>query len=171
MSEHTPQEQLRQPELDEAGSRSTPPGNAEAFLVQEKYVAGAAVVSGDAAGHEQQLAEAIPHGHSRIEQDYGQARAEFERDFLVSQAGATDTWGRERTFAQAEPNYRAGFIAGNDLRYHDQTFEEIEADLHREYISSIAASTEATLHEPGGDHWTQLREEIRAGFLKARTRG
>jgi len=171
MSEHEPQEQIRHPELDEAGSRSTTPGNAEAIRVRETYVVGETVVSTDQAGDEQQLAEAIPQGHSRIEEDYAQARAEFERDFLVTQAAAIDNWARERTFAQAELNYRAGFVAGNDLRYDNQSFEEIEADLRREYLSSTTASVEASPQEQGGDHWAQLREEIRTGFAKARTQG
>ncbi len=170
MSEHEPQEQTRHPELDEAGSRSTTPGNAEAIRVRETYVADEAVVSSDVTGHEQQLAEVIPQGHSRIERDYGQARAEFEHNFLVGQATATDSWGRERIFEQAEPNYRAGFIAGNDLQYDNQEFEGIEADLRREYLSSTAAYGEATTQEQSGDRWAQLREEIRAGFAKARAR-
>jgi len=168
MSEHEPDDQNRHPELEEAGSRSTSPGNAEVIRVRETYVADEAVVSSDAAGHERQLAAAIPHGHSRIEENYGRSRAEFERDFLVNQAAATDTWSRERTFAQAEMNYRVGFIAGNDLQYDDQVFEEIEADLRREYRSSTAANAEATTEEPSSDRWAQLREEIRVGFVKAR---
>ena len=127
-----------------------------------------AVVSSNQDGDEQQLAEAIPPGHSRIEDDYVQARAEFERDFLGTQATATDSWRRNRTFEQAELNYRAGFIAGNDLRYDSQTFEEIEADLRDEYLSSTAVSVETNGAERGNDHWWQLREEIRAGFAKAR---
>lgn len=168
MSEHESHEQTHHPEFDQRGSRSTPPDNAEAILARETDVAGEAVVSSDQVSGEQQRAASIPHGHSRIEERYGQARAEFERAFLKTQAAATDTWGRERTFEQAEPNYRAGFIAGNDLRYDNQAFEEIEADLRREYLSSTAASAEATTQVPSDDRWAQLREEIRAGFAKAR---
>jgi hypothetical protein len=173
MSALEPQELDRNPELDDVGSRSTTPGNAEAILVRETYVVDETLVSSDQVGNAQQLAEAIPQGHSRIEEDYVQARAEFERDFLISQEAASDSWAQGRTFAEAEPNYRAGFIAGNDLRYDNQTFEEIEADLRREYLSSTAASAsvEAATQEQGKDHWEQLRGEIRAGFAKARAQG
>lgn len=169
MGEDERQEQDRDSELDEAGSPNTTPGNAEAIRVRETYVVAEDVVSSDQAGHQQHLAEAIPQGYSRIEEDYVQARAEFERDFLNSQEGSSDNWAMRRTFEEAEPNYRAGFIAGNDLRYDNQTFEEIEADLRREYLSSTAVNVEATAQEHGNDHWGQLREEIRTGFAKART--
>lgn len=168
MSEHELQDQEHNSEPDETGSRSTTPSNAEAIRVREIYVVEENLVSSDQVGNEQQVAEAIPQGYSRIEEDYVQARAEFERDFLISQEGSSDNWARERTFEEAEPNYRAGFIAGNDLRYDNQVFEEIEADLRREYLSSTAVSVEATTQEHGNDHWGQLREEIRAGFAKAR---
>ncbi|HEY8599660.1 MAG TPA: hypothetical protein VIL85_14575 [Thermomicrobiales bacterium] len=171
MIEQEPQGEGRHPELDEAGSRSTAPGNAEAIRRRETHVVGEAVLSTDQVGAEQQLAEIIPQGRSRIEEDYGQARAEFERDFLSARATATDGWGRGRIFEEAELNYRAGFIAGNDLRYDNQTFEEIEADLRREYLSSTAADSAASAYEQIDDRWERLREEIRAGFAKARARG
>ena len=40
MSEHELHEQAHHPELDEAGSRSTTPGNSEPVLARETYVVG-----------------------------------------------------------------------------------------------------------------------------------
>lgn len=112
---------------------------------------------------QRRLAEASHHGQGGIEGRYRQARAGFERGFSAKRAAATDEWGRARTFEQAEPNYRAGFLAGNDLRYEGQEFAAIEPELRREYESSTAARR-------GGDLWARLRDEIHAGFREARAR-
>lgn len=94
-----------------------------------------------------------------IEGRFRRARPAFERDFAARVGGPTGPGQGPRTFAQAEPNYRAGFIAGHDLRYEGHSFEQVEPDLRREYESSI-----------GHEHpWEQLRDAISVGFQAART--
>jgi hypothetical protein len=107
----------------------------------------------------------LPREPVSIEERYRRARPGFEADFAARTAGAAGEWGRRRTFAQAEPNYRAGFMAGHDLSYEGRSFEEVEPELRREYETSITDAGERTT---GGAGWERLREEIRAGFRAAR---
>jgi hypothetical protein len=131
-------------------------------IAREVHVEDDSIVSAER-GAERRLASVQQHGHSGIEADYQEARSEFEHDFTAHRAQAQPT----RTFSQAEPNYRAGFIAGRDLNYEGQEFEAIEADLRREYESSTAsaASTDTGDLDTG---WDALRAEIRHGFQRAR---
>jgi len=100
-----------------------------------------------------------------IEDSYQRARPGFEADFAGRAPAEADSTGTRRAFAQAEPNYRAGFMAGHDLQYEGRTFEEIEPDLRREYETSVTGTGEQITD---GAAWERLREEIRAGFHAAR---
>lgn len=100
-----------------------------------------------------------------IEDSYQRARPGFEADFAGRAQAEADKTGAGRAFAQAEPNYRAGFMAGHDLQYEGRTFEEIEPDLRREYETSVTGTGEQITD---GAAWERLREEIRAGFHAAR---
>jgi len=71
-----------------------------------------------------------------------------------------------RTFAQAEPNYRAGFTAAHDERYSGRQFEDAEPELRREYETRSTGTTGRTTGS--GDNWEHLREEIRSGWNRAR---
>jgi len=102
-----------------------------------------------------------------IEDRYQRARPHFEADFATRKSAMIGDQGQGRTFAHAEPNYRAGFMAGHDLRYEGRTFEDVEPDLRREYETSITDTGE---HTSGGAAWERLREEIRDGFRAARSR-
>jgi hypothetical protein len=51
-----------------------------------------------------------------------------------------------------------GFVAGQDARNANRSFEEIEPELRRDYEAERA----------GGDAWEELREQVRAGFTQAR---
>ena len=51
-----------------------------------------------------------------------------------------------------------GFVAGQDARNANRSFEEVEPELRRDYEAE----------RPGGDAWDHLREQVRAGFAQAR---
>lgn len=91
--------------------------------------------------------------HVTVEERYAQARPDLEQTFMAG-AGATG-----RTFTEAEPQYRAGFVAGNDPRYQGRDFTAIESEIQQQHGESAALE--------GGD-WETLRREIRAGFEAAR---
>jgi len=107
-------------------------------------------------------------GRMSIEDSYQRARPDFAADFAGRVPAAPDNAARGRSFAQAEPNYRAGFMAGHDLQFAGRTFEEIEPDLRREYETSVTGTGEQITD---GTAWERLREEIRAGFHAARNSG
>ncbi|MFN8516539.1 MAG: DUF2382 domain-containing protein, partial [Chloroflexia bacterium] len=100
----------------------------------------------------------------RLNEAYAQSRTAFQEHFARRQDGLTaadSAKDRPRTFSDAEPNYRLGFRAGHDGRYAGRNFEEIEPELR--------ASLEPAEHDPG--MLDQIREEVRAGFARARTMG
>lgn len=143
-------------------------GEETTIVARETHVAGDTIVS-DEAGNERQIAEVVPPGQSGLAAAYHRARGEFERDFAADGPAIPAQWDRERTFTQAEPNYRAGFVAGHDLHFEDQEFEAIEAGLRREYEASTATSAEH--NERAFDRsWERQRAEIRRDFQKARQR-
>ncbi len=112
--------------------------------------------------------DSAPPARVNVEQSYQASRGGFARDFAARAASEAQT-GAARTFEQAEPNYRAGFTAGHDLRYEGNTFEDVEPDLRREYETSTAhARRDGDPQAAGGERWALLREEIRAGFDAAR---
>ena len=131
-------------------------------VAREIHVEGDRVI-GDEGGEERRLASVQPHGQSGIEDAYREVRGEFERDFTAHRAQPPGA----RTFAEAELNYRAGFIAGRDLNYDGQEFEAIEPELRREYESSRASTSNTEAGRPGAS-WEELRAEIRHGFQRAR---
>jgi len=94
--------------------------------------------------------------HVEVEERYQRARPQFERDFVAQRV---DGGAEAVDFTEAEPQYRAGFYAGNDPRYAGADFDAVEPALRQEY------STEA---QGGDDRWESLRRRIRAGFEAAR---
>jgi len=92
--------------------------------------------------------------HVTIEERYAQARPGLEQAFVAGQ-GATG-----RTFAEAEPQYRAGFVAANDPRYQDHDFTAIEPEIRQQHGAGAAPQDDGS--------WETLRREIRAGFDAAR---
>lgn len=100
----------------------------------------------------------------RFDEAYAQSRPAFREHFASRQGGLTaadSVRERARTFADAEPNYRVGFRAGHEGRYAGRTFEEVEPELR--------SSIEPAERDPG--MFDQIREEVRAGFARARTMG
>jgi uncharacterized protein (TIGR02271 family) len=100
----------------------------------------------------------------RVNEAYAQSRPGFEEHFTRRQQllhQSDSATAQSRAFSEAEPHYRAGFLAGHDRRYADRTFEEIEPHL--------GFQTEPAGRDPGV--LDQIREEVRAGFTRARTMG
>ena len=96
-------------------------------------------------------------------------RGHFAADFAARQAGAVDPWQRARIFAQAEPNYRAGYDAGIDLRHDGRAFEAIEPELRHEYATRVGEALPGLLEGRTDEAtWLRFREEIRVGFARAR---
>ena len=164
----------------EEGTIRVPVRGEEPVVSKEAVVTGEVVVEKDVTAEQRTVSDTVRRTEVDLDEDYRHARGGFERDFATRATGASDEWGRGRTFEHAEPNYRAGYLAGTDRRYHGQEFEAVEPHLRREYESgtwgtsgmaggTTGATTSGTTGT-GGDGWERLREEVRHGFHTARNR-
>jgi uncharacterized protein (TIGR02271 family) len=143
----------------------------EPVVAKETVVTGEVVVEKAAVVEERQITETVRRTAVDVDRHFAEARAGLEQTFAARQATATDEWGRGRTFAHAEPNYRAGFTAAHDARYQGREFEEIEPQLRSEYETSALGTVSGDRDIAGnGDVWSKLREEIREGWQAARRR-
>ena len=96
------------------------------------------------------ITESVRKERVQVDENYRRDRAALEEHFRNRAAGST------RTFDRAEPNYRLGYEAGYDERYRGREFEDVEPELRRSHT--------------GADSWEHLREEIREGWTRARSR-
>ena len=126
----------------------------EAVVAKEAFITGEVVIEKDTVVEERQITDTVRKQRVDVEQAYQGARAGLEQEYS---ARAT---GTGRTFAQAEPHYRAGFDAAHDERHTGREFEEAEPELRAQHAAT------------GNDEsvWEQLRQDIRAGWDKARGR-
>jgi len=124
----------------------------EAVVTKTAFVTGEIVIEKDAVAEERQVTDTVRKQRVDVDEAYRQARTGFEQAYTAS-AAATG-----RTFEQAEPNYRAGFTAAHDERYAGREFEDAESDLR----------TQHTAEGQDESIWAQLRQDIRAGWNKAR---
>jgi uncharacterized protein (TIGR02271 family) len=138
------------------GTIRVPVRGEEAVVAKEAVVTGEVVIDKTRTAEERQVSDTVRKQRVDVDENYSQARAGFEQEFQ------TRAQGGQRTFEQAEPNYRAGFAAAHDERYTDRAFEDAEPELRREYETSATRT--------GGDGWEQLREEVRSGWNRARNR-
>jgi len=69
-------------------------------------------------------------------------------------------WGG-RTWEEAEPTYRYGYLAGRDSRYQGRRFEDVEADLCTDYQRRVGSTDDRS-------GWERLRAELREGWDRAR---
>jgi len=129
----------------------------EAVVAKEVVVTGEVVVEKGATSREEQVTDTVRRVHVDVDKAYEEARAGLE------QAHTRNAATTGRTFEEAEPHYRRGFTAAHDERYADRDFETAEPELRRTYEAD-------TTRGRGGDSWEQLREEIRAGWDRARGR-
>jgi uncharacterized protein (TIGR02271 family) len=132
----------------------------EAVVAKEAVVTGEVVVEKEVETEQRQVSDTVRRTEVDFDEHYTQARSGFQQDFTSRASAANDEWSRKRTFEHAEPNYRAGYMAGTDQRFANRQFEEVEPDLRRSYESGTS----------GGDSWERLREEVRHGFQSARNR-
>jgi len=130
----------------------------EAVARKEAVVTGEVVIDKQRTTERQDVGGTVRKTHVEVDEDYQQARPNFERHFAGQRQ--TDT---NRTFQHAEPNYRWGFEAGRDERYRNRRFEDVEPDLRRAYETET--TTRATT---SADPWERLRQEVREGFDRAR---
>jgi uncharacterized protein (TIGR02271 family) len=173
-------------EAFQEGTIRVPVRGEEAVVAKEAVVTGEVVIEKDVTMDQRQVSDTVRRTEVDFDEHYNRARTDFEQDFTTRSASATDDRSRSRTFEHAEPNYRAGFMAGHDQRYADQDFDAVEPQLRREYESgswnTSGATSQATgasgtsrttgsTGTTGGDGWEHLREEVRHGFHTARNRG
>jgi uncharacterized protein (TIGR02271 family) len=162
------------------GTIRVPVRGEEAVVAKEAVVTGEVVVEKDVTSDQRQVGDTVRRTEVDFDENYTQARTGFERDFTTRASSANDDWSRSRTFEHAEPNYRAGYMAGTDQRYQGRQFEDVESDLRRDYesgtwgasgaTSQATGSTGRSTGTTGGDSWERLREEVRHGFQTARNR-
>lgn len=126
----------------------------EAVVSKEAVVTGEVVISKERTTETEQVSDTVRREHVEVQNDFDRVRDDFQRHFNDRNTR------RDRTFDHAEPNYRQGFYAGRDERYAGREFEHAEPHLRREYESRAR----------DGDGWEQLREEIREGWDRARSR-
>ena len=98
---------------------------------------------------------------------YEQVRPHFEEHFRSArrpQGTPGDTTFDTGDFREAEPNYRAGFAAGQDPRYTGRTFDEVIEDFHPARAGEGTGAADDAA-------WAALRQQLREGFEHARRVG
>ena len=117
------------------------------------YVTGEVLVNRRAHTERRQVREVVRAHKVTVDADYEQARQDFRDHYFGYQ------WGDDtRSFEEVEPHYRWGWEVGRSPYYADRSFEEIEPALRHEYRQAGYTTAE----------WEELREEIRAGWERAR---
>jgi len=97
---------------------------------------------------------------------FEQARPYFEdhyQHWRRSQNGAGEAAFQSEDFDTAEPNYRAGFAAGQDPRYAGRDFDDVAQELRSSQPAGSHAGSDETA-------WEALRQQLREGFEYARGR-
>jgi uncharacterized protein (TIGR02271 family) len=122
----------------------------EAVVDKEAVVTGEMVIEKDAVAEEQQVSGTVRKQRVDVDKGYQEARGGFEQEFNTRRTAATDDWGRNRTFEQAEPHYRAGYSAAHDERYANREFEDAEPELRRDYEMNIVNQNYKTVGNRGG---------------------
>jgi uncharacterized protein (TIGR02271 family) len=133
----------------------------EATLRKEAVVTGEVAVNRTEVIERQTVSETVRQVTVDVVASYDEARSGFREHFDHLQARLQQAGGstfRARDFADAEPNYRAGFEARHDPRYADRSFDEVETELRE--------------RRPAGndprESWDTDREELRAGWEHGR---
>lgn len=130
----------------------------EAIAHKEAVVTGEVVINKERTTEHQEVGDTVRRQRVEIDDRYAKDRSFFQKDFATqskSRKGGT-TWQR---FEEAEPYYRYGYDAAYDERYRGRKFEDVEADLRRDYERQYGTT---------GDPWERLRREVREGFNRLR---
>ncbi|HEY8597851.1 MAG TPA: YsnF/AvaK domain-containing protein [Thermomicrobiales bacterium] len=132
----------------------------EPVISKQTFVSREVVVDKGRVAEERQVTGMVRRQQVSVEARYADARQELEQHFVAGQS-ATGGAGGPQTFADAEPHYRTGFVAGSEPQHGDRDFAAVEPQIRASY----GADAEQT-----GDGWAQLRDKIQAGFEAARRR-
>jgi len=135
------------------GTIRVPVRGEEAVVTKEAVVTGEVAVTKAQTTEHQEIRDTVRRQDVDVDENYRRARTGFQEHF--KQRG----WGKRRTWDQAEPNYRYGYLAAQDNRYANQDWDQAEPALRRDYQGAET-----------GDTWDELREEIREGWRRARGR-
>jgi uncharacterized protein (TIGR02271 family) len=142
------------------GTIRVPVRGEEAVVSKEPVVTGEVVVTKGQTTERQEVRDTVRKQDVDVDENYRKARSGFQEHFNQhGQRGRKD----RRTFDQAEPNYRYGYMAAQNNRYAGQEFDQAEPALQRDYQRDYQGSQT-------GDSWDQLREEIHEGWDRARGR-
>ena len=139
----------------EEGTIRVPVRGEEAVARKEAIVTGEVVVDRDVVSERETISDTVRKEHVDVDENWRRDRAAFEKHF-GSRRAALGTAADTRTFADAEPHYRRGYEAAYDQRYAGRDFADVEPELRRSHT--------------GGESWEHLREEIREGFDRGRSR-
>lgn len=135
----------------EEGTIRIPVRGEEAVVRKETVVTGEVVINKERTTERQEITDTVRRQHVEVDEDYSRHKDTFQQHL--------GTLKTQHSWDEAEPNYRAGWQAGRDNRYASSKFEDVEGDIR----SSLG-------HDRDDDRWQQLREEVREGFGRARTR-
>jgi uncharacterized protein (TIGR02271 family) len=138
------------------GTIRVPVRGEEAVVAKEAVVTGEVVIDKNRTSEQRQVSDTVRKQNVDVDENYQRARSGFEQEFTSRKDRGS------RTFAQAEPNYRAGYTAAHDERYAGRRFEDVEPELRREYETRSTGTTGS------GESWEHLRQEIRSGWNRAR---
>jgi len=134
----------------------------EAIVSKEAVVTGEVAVGRVRVNERRTISETVRQQVVEVAAGYDQARPEFREHFDRLQARLREAGGstfRARNFADAEPNYRAGFEARNDPRHADRSFEDIEPELRERHLAT---------NPEGAASWEARRDEVRTGWEHGR---
>jgi len=134
----------------------------EVIVSKEAVVTGEVAIGRVRVNERRTISETVRQQVVDVAAGYDQARPEFREHFDRLQARLREAGGptfRARDFADAEPNYRAGFEARNDPRHADRSFEDVEPELRERHLAT----------NPGGAaSWEAQRDEVRTGWEHGR---
>ena len=148
----SPQEADR---LFDEGTIRVPVRGEEAVVSKEAVVTGEVVVGKEQTTERQEIRDTLRRMEVEVDENYDRFRSGFQEHFTRTNTGGTRTWD------EAEPGYRFGYASARDQRYAGRQFEDVEADLRRDYETRAGT---------GGDAWERLREEVREGWNRVRGR-
>ncbi len=156
--------------LFEGGTIRVPVHGEEAVVEKEAIVTGEVVIEKERLVERQQVTGTVRREQVEVAENYQRVLPVLREQFTQRQAAMQGQQGYTgRTFEQAEPNYRAGFMAASDQQYAGRSFEDVEPDLRRTYETSGRTGTTAGTGSTGsGETWEHLRQEIREGWNRAR---
>ncbi len=146
--------------LFEGGTIRVPVRGEEAVVTKEAVVTGEVVIEKEQVTQREQVTETVRREQVEVDENYRRARVAFQEHFDQQRGQRGGEWAN-RSFEDAEPHYQAGYVAATDQRFAGQEFDQAETSLRSDYEARGGGA---------GDDWTQLREQVREGWDRARSR-